>query len=268
MKIKILQIFSTHRAAKEAFRIFTTPLSRGKRSIKEVFQKKDAADFEWHGKHIAGYRINPGGTKKLLLLHGFSSNCNNFERYVEPAVEKGYQVYAFDAPAHGLSGGKRTNVLEYAQFIVDLNNRFGHIDSYIAHSFGGISACLALEQLNHDEHTRLVLIAPATETTTVIKDAFSLLHIKSEKLKKEFEHLIQSISGYPSSWFSIRRAMHHIKASVLWLHDMDDDITPVEDAMQVQQDHHPNIRFIFTHHLGHRKIYRDEEQMANVMNFL
>jgi pimeloyl-ACP methyl ester carboxylesterase len=268
LKIRLLRLFSTKLAAAEAFKIFCTPFSSSVRKPKEAFSAADQIEFDWNGLHIYGYDVNRTAEKKLLLLHGFSSNCNNFEKYVAPAVAKGYRVFAFDAPAHGRSSGRQTNALEYAGFITELHKRYGPFNAFISHSFGGLALCLAMEELPHDEKTKMVLIAPATETSSAIDGAFRTLKIHDQEIRREFESLIFRISGKKANWFSVGRAMHRIRAEVLWIHDEDDDITPAADAHVVEADAHPNIRFIFTRNLGHRKIYRDTEQMANVIGFI
>ena len=87
-------------------------------------------------------------------------------------------------------------------------------------------------------------------------------------MRTEFDKIVYEVSGKETSWFSVRRAMNNIKASVLWVHDEDDDITPLRDALQVKEDNHPNIRFTITKGLGHRKIYRDEAVVDAVVKFL
>lgn len=62
--------------------------------------------------------------------------------------------------------------------------------------------------------------------------------------------------------------MRNIKAKVLWLHDEDDDITPWNDALKVQEENFPNIRFVITKGLGHRKIYGDLNIKKEVIDFL
>ena len=62
--------------------------------------------------------------------------------------------------------------------------------------------------------------------------------------------------------------MNNIRASVLWIHDEDDDITPWADALKVKEDDHPNIKFVITKGLGHRKIYRDETVIKETVKFL
>jgi pimeloyl-ACP methyl ester carboxylesterase len=142
------------------------------------------------------------------------------------------------------------------------------MQGFIAHSFGGLAIALALEALPHDINTKVALIAPATETTTAIESAFNILGIKNEKLKRSLKQVIFEESGKAPAWFSIRRAMNNIKATVLWCHDENDDVTPLADALKVKEDNHPNIRFYITKGLGHRRIYRDAEVKKKIVEFL
>jgi predicted subunit of tRNA(5-methylaminomethyl-2-thiouridylate) methyltransferase len=113
-----------------------------------------------------------------------------------------------------------------------------------------------------------VFIAPATETTSAIDGAFKMLKLNNEMVRNEFDRLILEYSGKKAEWFSMRRAMHHIQATVLWIHDKADDITPWKDAEKVKADNHPNIQFLLTRGLGHRKIYHDAEVKKQVVEFL
>jgi len=55
---------------------------------------------------------------------------------------------------------------------------------------------------------------------------------------------------------------------VLWIHDEDDHVTPLSDALKVKEDGPSNIRFMVTKGLGHQKIYRDAEVKKAVTTFL
>jgi hypothetical protein len=55
---------------------------------------------------------------------------------------------------------------------------------------------------------------------------------------------------------------------VLWVHDEDDDITPLGDALKVKAENFPNIRFFDHKGLGHRKIYSDYTIKKEVIAFL
>lgn len=265
-KFKLLRLFSTRKTAEHAFRLFSTPYQRSKN--KAQLQHAETLNFTFGGLVISGYRWNHPKPKKILILHGFGSAAHKFADYVRPLTEKGYEVLAFDAPAHGNSSGKTTNAIEYSRMIKKVIDDFGPISGFIAHSFGGIALSLTLEDMELDAGTKIVFIAPATETTTAVNTAFKMLKLKDEKVRNEFDNIIFEVSGKRTEWFSIRRAMHHIKAPVLWIHDEDDEITPWADAVKVKDDNHPHISFVLTKGLGHQKIYRDDAIKNKVIEFM
>ena len=267
-KFKLLAQISKTKTADQVFTLFCTPLLKASSKPRIVFTWAEEVNFILNGLKVYGYRWNKEAAYKVLILHGFGSSANNFHYYIEAMLEKGYQVLAFDAPAHGKSQGKTVNVLEYSQLIQKIILQYGPIDGYIAHSFGGIALSLALEKTPHDHHTKIVLIAPATETSTAIDSAFELLQINDKAVRAAFDSIIFQKSGYPVNWYSIKRAMKNIQASVLWIHDEDDDVTPLSDALKVKEAGFKNIEFIITSGLGHRNIYRDKSVQKKVTQFL
>lgn len=265
-KFKAIAFISKRKAAEMIFELFCTPLAKFKR--KEEPQNAEPLHFKLNNITINGHRWNHPQPKKALILHGFSSAAYKFDRYVLLLLKNGYEVLSFDAPAHGSSGGKTTQALEYSEMIKKVNELYGPINSFVAHSFAGIGLSLALEQIPHNTNTKIVFIAPATETTSAIDSAFAMLKIKDKLVRKEMDKLIFEKSGHHAEWFSIRRAIKHIKAQVLWIHDANDDITPLSDALKVKADNHSNIKFIITKGLGHRKIYHDAAVKKEIVSFL
>jgi pimeloyl-ACP methyl ester carboxylesterase len=265
-KFKVLTFISKRLAAEKAFVLFGTPFLKSKRKAQP--KNAEPLSFTLNDLRVTGHRWNHPQTKKVLVLHGFSSAAYKFEGYVAPLVNKGYEVLAFDAPAHGDSEGTTTNAVEYSAMIKEVIERYGPIDAFIGHSFGGIAISLAMENIPHDSHTKIVFIAPATETTSAVAGAFAMLKIKDPAVRKEFDKIIFEKSGHTTEWFSIRRAVNNITAQILWIHDEDDDITPLSDALKVKEDQHSNIQFIITKGLGHRKIYHDKAVKKAIENFL
>jgi Serine aminopeptidase, S33 len=265
-KFKLLSVISKKKTAEKAFDVFATPYLKSIR--KQPVKNAEIIHFHLNDKKVNGYRWNHPQTKKAMILHGFGSAAHKFEDYAIRLVAEGYEVLAFDAPAHGDSEGERTNAIEYCAMIKKVIEQFGPVQSFLAHSFGGISLSLALEDIPHDEHTRVVFVAPATETTSAVDGAFNMLKLKNETIRNEFDKIVLRVSGKKLEWFSMRRAMYNIKASVLWIHDEDDDITPWADALKVKEDNHPNIKFVCTKGLGHRKIYHDEAIKNMVIEFM
>jgi pimeloyl-ACP methyl ester carboxylesterase len=267
-KIKLLSLVSNRRAAEETFRLFCTPQKLTNTSKPPAFNYAELLYIKLYGLKVKGYRWNKDKPVKVLILHGFSSSAYKFSNYIAPLIEKGYEVIAFDAPAHGNSAGKTINAMEYSKMIEVIIKAFGPVNAFIAHSFGGIALSLALEKTKHDAKTKVVLLAPATETTSAIDSAFKLLDIDNKNIREAFEKIIKEKSGHPSKWFSIKRAMQHIQASTLWIHDKEDDVTPLSDALKVKELNLPNVQFHITQGLGHRKIYRDKTVKDMVIDFL
>jgi pimeloyl-ACP methyl ester carboxylesterase len=267
-KLVLISLISKRKAGQSAFNLFCTPLVKYKGKEAEVFKKAEKLVFSVNGNSIMGYRCNHPQQKKVLLLHGFSSTCHKFDKYAISLSKKGYEVLAFDAPAHGASEGKTVNAVEYSEMIQHANALYGPFDSYIAHSFGGIAICLALEQMPHTHQSKLVLIAPATETTSAIDGALHFLGIKSKRIRNSMDDIIYAKSGNKTEWYSIRRAIKNIQASVFWIHDEDDHITPLADALRVKDDNHAHVQFLITKTLGHQRIYKDNEVKNSILNFL
>lgn len=270
-KFKLLAAISKKKAAEKAFELFCTPQRRNLKQPPKIFEQAEKVQLKVEGITVKGWHWHPETAaipqRKALIIHGFESSAINFDRYVRPLLRKGYEVLAVDAPAHGRSGGSKINAPLYKKTIQAINKQFGPIQSFMAHSFGGLAVCLALEEISHTPDYRLVLIAPATETSTAIETFFSFLKL-DPAIRPEFDKVIIKKGGVSPAWYSIRRAMKHIKAKVLWIHDEDDDTTPLSDALKVKDENHTNIQFVITKGLGHRRIYRDNKVTKQIVEFL
>ncbi len=266
IKFRLLAFTNKRSTARQAFKLFCTPLTKAKRKVAP--KNAEQIQFKMHSITVKGHRWNHPQTNKVLLLHGFGSAAYKFDGYVTPLIKKGYEVIAFDAPAHGDSGGKTTTAIEYSEMIAKAMELYGPIKGFIAHSFGGIALSLVMENIRHDANTKIVFIAPATETTSAIDGAFTMLKINDAIIREEFDQLIFKMSGKKTDWFSIRRAIKNITAQVLWIHDEDDMVTPLSDALKVKEDNHINVKFVITKGLGHNKIYHDTEVKNKVVTFM
>lgn len=266
-QLNLTSVISPTWAAKKAFRLFTSPRKRTRYALPDIFKKATPLQFKHNGHWIKGFRWNEGAGKRLMILHGYESSCRKFDHHIARSIHLGYEVLAFDAPAHGDSEGYSVNATQYADMIREVVEQFGAINTFICHSFGGIALSLFLEKYPHAEDTRVVFIAPATETTTAINSFFTLLELHP-RIRKALDNHILHLSGHYPEHYSIRRALQHIRARILWIHDEDDQVTPIRDVVPIREKGFPNIEFLITKGLGHNRIYRDNEVKRKIFTFI
>jgi pimeloyl-ACP methyl ester carboxylesterase len=269
-KLNLLNVVSSRVAATEAFDLFTKPYGKPRRRrLSSWFEKAETLKLESNGLKLTGYkwRAHPDNEKKILIIHGFAGSVSSFDRYLSGLLHHGYDVYAYEAPGHGQSEGNRLNTVLYAQMIDDVMEAHGPFDAFLAHSLGGLSLMLSMHRKTLPNEPKVVLIAPATESTTAADKFFEFLQLP-ETLREAFENHIQRLGGQPLEWYSIRRVLPDIKGQILWLHDEDDTTTPIGDVYPILKSQLPHVHFHFTQRLGHSGIYRDNNVKRRILEFL
>jgi alpha-beta hydrolase superfamily lysophospholipase len=129
----------------------------------------------------------PDGDPKavVLLLHGLGEHSGRYGHVAGRLTAAGYAVHALDHRGHGKSDGKRVFVKSYDEFMADLIQFRGHVQTrhpelplvVLGHSMGGN---LALGHvLDHQDGVAgLALSGPAL----AVGDALSPVKIKAVKL--------------------------------------------------------------------------------------
>ena len=268
-KLKTIGLISPRKAAEAAYQLFCTPFaSKAKRKEPPVFHKAEKISFDMDGLTIRGFRWkaeHPNG-KKILIVHGFSSYAYKFEKYINPLKKEGFEILAFDAPAHGSSDGKLINAYIYKNALLRIESLYGSFYGIMGHSLGGLAASLAFEQLANRENRKLVLVAPATETETAISNFFKIIPA-DEKIKLAFTQLIGELTDKPVSYYSVSRVVKSIRSPVLWVHDKQDAICTFDDVKPLLVIDLPHVQFLITDQLGHSKVYKDNKVCSDIVHF-
>ncbi len=267
-KFKAIGLMSAKRAAEKAFELFCTPLNKKtKRKEPPIFHHAEKITFQLDELTIRGWRWKPEkwNGKKILICHGFDSYSYKFEKYVSLFKKEGFEVLAFDAPAHGISDGKLINAILYSKMILKIDALFGSLFAIIGHSLGGLAATLAATKLTNLK--KLVLIAPATETTRAVDNFLQLIQLTDE-VRLAFIALIFKKAQMPYADISVSKNISLVSANTMWLHDTEDKICPFEDVQKVQQINLPKVHFYITHGLGHNKIYKENSVAKEIIHFV
>ncbi|WP_410970915.1 hypothetical protein, partial [Salmonella sp. SAL04269] len=89
----------------------------------------------------------------------------------------------------------------YMQMIETVYETFGPFHSFTAHSFGGLALALFMEQQRYQDHKKMVLIAPATETSSALDSFCELLRINAD-IKEEMRQVIYEKRKEWPEWYS------------------------------------------------------------------
>lgn len=268
-KIELIGLISPLHAAKEAYRLFTIPPPPKLPLPKPKLPGMEEIEFLFRHNQIRGYRwtpLQPNG-KKVLVAHGFRSHAVKFEHLAGALMEKGFTVMAFDAPAHGRSGGKKIEAVIYRDMILEADRHFGSFDAFIGHSLGGLALALATEMMTDANHRKVVLIAPATETTRSISDLFRIIPVR-QAIREAFFDLIKELAGVPVTHFSINRVVEKTTSDVYWIHDENDLVCPLDDLQPTLDMQPPGVKFLITKGLGHNQVYRDPGVVSHLVEFI
>ncbi|MFN8413288.1 MAG: alpha/beta hydrolase [Anaerolineales bacterium] len=203
----------------------------------------------------------------VLLMHGWSGGRAQMTGFVEPLLNAGYRVVAYDQPAHGESDGKLTNVLEISPTMDLVMKQTGKFDAIIAHSFGTLITSYALVNLNFPPPSKLVYFGSFNR----LMDALPRFQIQAKLPDDIIEGLREMIyekfgKGVLESIIN-ETMVTKIHIPALVFHDRSDNVTPVEDSRAIANAW-PEAQYIETNGLNHRGALQSKEIHEQVVQFL
>jgi pimeloyl-ACP methyl ester carboxylesterase len=211
---------------------------------------------------LTAWRWGYGPT--VLLVHGWEGRGSQLGEFVEPLVRAGLSVVAFDAPGHGDSPGHRLFLTELADCVVGVARAVGPLHAIVAHSFGAAAVLLAHHRGGVDA-ARNVMIAP----NVLIDDAVArFVHAVAldDRDRESLELQLARDNGVASAALEVDQRVGQRDAALLIVHDRLDREVPFahgERLAEVWRQAHLHA----TSGLGHRRILRDEEVIAEVVEF-
>lgn len=230
-------------------------LSKPRRAPDEPLSDAFMADAERYTLKSGGKKLQcfhwPGTGPSVLLLHGWESNSGRWFAFFEPLRRAGYSIYAFDAPAHGRSGGSRFNVLIYAEALRDYLRHHETPPSYwIAHSAGGMAAILYLTEAMGDyEPDQLITMAVPGELENFIDKFCDFIGVH-EKVKLGIDDQFRRKLQLSFSDISFINYAKNLRVPGLIVHDECDDLAPIDGAYRMHANW-PGSSLITTRDCGH-----------------
>jgi len=218
------------------------------------------------GKKVAVYEWGIGDGPFLLFVHGWAGRATQFRKFFQPALDRGFRIVSFDGPAHGKSEGKRTNVLEFHEVLVQLIDRFGKPAGMIAHSFGGtVTLYGAMQGLPID---RVTMIGTPVIAELLIHSFLKAVN-GSSTTGKAFRKYLKEEYGRDFNEFSVEWFLPRIKQPLALqiIHDQNDRDVAIAHAHEAKRLY-PPAELTITHGLGHTRILKDSEVIGKVLDFM
>ena len=203
----------------------------------------------------------------ILLMHGWGGARAQMTGFVEPLLEAGYRIVAYDQPAHGDSDGKTTNLLEIAPTMDLIAQRQGPFHAVIAHSFGTLITSYALVHRKFPPPARLVYFGAFNRLMDSLP-RFQVLAGLPDALMDGLYAMIYENFGREILESIVNEAfVPQIDIPALLFHDVADNVTPVEDSRSTARAW-KQARLIETEGYGHRDALQSPDIHAQVVAFL
>lgn len=256
--IALVERVAPARAVDLAFRLWTWtgPRPRLHPAAAAVLESAEPLVLPSAGKVLGGFAWGSGPA--VLLVHGWGGDSAQLTGFVNPLVQEGYRVVAFDLPAHGRSRGRTTNVFRAAAAVRAAGDAFGPLHAVVGHSFGALASTVAVAQ--GMPVNRVVSVASPALPEAVL-DGFSGLLGLSPRIRDGLYQRLERFAGR-EFW---SRLGHPLPALII--HDRDDREIPFQSA-EVLASAWPRARLIPTAGLGHNRILRDSHVIAEITRFV
>ncbi len=232
----------------------------------DLVRSDNAARVPYGSRWLRVWSFGAGPT--VLLAHGWSGFAAQFDAWIEPLVTAGYRVVLFDAPAHGGSGGRQTNLMDMAGAIQQVAGLYGPVHAIVAHSFGAPATLFALRHgLKAD---RLVLMAAPlslTKFSLFVAHVLGLPHSVRVRMQRNMERKLQFRWDEADTDKLLADLAAARRLEVLLIHDKRDREVPFACAERIAEVV-PSARLLATEGNGHTRLLRNAAVIAEAAEFL
>jgi len=256
-------------AIRVAEKLFTTPFHSKRRDIEHEMLESAEKFFISAGKNqkLAGYRWGKKTDPIILLVHGWTATATCFVNFIDPLLERGYQVISYDAIAHGETSGVSVSLTEWADTVIAVMENIGKVDCIMGHSLGAGAIVIASSlKLKTD---KIVLISPVSDIAKVTDLFAKTLSIPKKIMEKMHQYAWKkyylSASKFGNNWNEVFDS--EFKAPTLIIHDINDKEIDISNARKLAKQW-SWAEVMETKRLGHRRILLNSEVITRALNFI
>lgn len=257
-------------AAQIAYKLFATPQVRARhRTSDAILESARLFDVLYGSRIIKGYAWGEKEAPTVLLVHGWNSRGTALRTFVPDLLERGYRVVAMDGPAHGNSGGKRTNLVDFAGSVRAMINHIGQVAGIITHSFGGAATVYALKTSDFAEERvgKLVLVGVPASMDRVIAASEDQLGLPPVVRRRFREFLMNKIDHSFEELDSAEFKNGLGVERILVVHDTEDAVVNPKSAHE-NYSMMENADLLLATGYGHYRLMKNPDLIRAVGAFL
>lgn len=225
--------------------------------------------FSAGGRRLAGYEWGHG-PDVVLLVHGWRGRASQFAPIVRELRAEGLRLVAFDAPAHGDSAGRRTDIRDWVAAIEALQQRLGRFRSVIGHSLGASASLAAVhEGVATDGVVAIASVADARYTTDAFSAALGLGDRTAAALGSAFARQVMPEVDEAAAWRRFDRVAEPLPAGVplLLVHDTADREVAATESERLLAAHGEHARYVPVSGSGHSRVLGHDTVLDAVAAF-
>jgi len=260
---KLLERLSCKLAGYFLYILWHMPWSKRRKRNRVFPEDTIQSSFNVAGKRIPYWESGSGPV--VLFVHGWGSYGAQFSLMINEFHDSGYKTIWFDAPAHGEATGLMTNVFEVNECISCLQEKYGHFELVIGHSFGAFSLMRAVSE--GLSISRLIVLSLTTSAAGLV-DKFCNVFNAKEQTRYEMMGFIEKKYGN-NIWekLSSLNMAKLIHQPVLLIHDKCDSVVSCKESISTKRKL-SNAKLILTERLGHNRILYDTSVMKAIFEFI
>lgn len=242
---------------------FTVPKRPPSKRERETVERADNFTIPFQALDLAVSSWGSGPT--VLLLHGWGGHRGQLSAFVDPLVETGYRVVAFDAPSHGDTPGTQSHGFEFAAAVQKVVEKVGPLHAVIAHSLGTLAATIALTE---GLQVNKLVYSGAMRRLSDALDWFARMAKLPPEMIPTMQTWLERDFG-EDVWerTATDKLVANLPIPALMFHDREDTVTPYQSSQAIAQSW-PTAELVATTGLGHRRILRDPQVVAQAVDFI
>jgi pimeloyl-ACP methyl ester carboxylesterase len=249
-----------------AFRVFCTPSLSSRRGpdhhtlverARHHLRSAQAARTATSRGQIQTYVFEPAAPAiaSVLVVHGWTGEAAFMGAFADFLRRRGFRAVLMDMPAHGLSEGTATTLMDCARAVLDVAETMGPFHFALGHSIGAMAVLTAGEGRRPLPRAypfgAYALVASPDRFADVTAQFAKELSL-SAAAQRSFERRLERLAQRTLADFTGARLVAATSRPTLVLHSRDDDDVPFAAATSLAAA--PNATLAAFDGLGHRAI--------------